>query len=292
MIWTLTTVQQALLFGATIVVTGASAWALWIRPALRNGTGPEQEHAVEGVEARVARIAWRAAMIVLIAWALRGAAQLLAFRDPFAPLREDVSLLLFQTFWGTVWMAQGVVAVFLVLLLTGRARWPLAIVANTALIATISMSSHAMGADNQVLTVTADGLHVLAAGLWMGTLAIILIASRGTTGPTLLAHQIRRFSPMALGSGGVLVLAGAALSWAHLPEIQALWTTAYGRLLSAKIVAALVALALGFLNWRTGIPVVDTDDGARGVRRRATLEVAAAAGVVLLTAVLVHTAQP
>lgn len=291
MIWTLTTVQQALLFGATILVTGASAWVVWVRPSLRHGGAGLDAASVAAVESRVASLARRAAVAVLFAWALRGTVQLMAFRDPFAPLWDDISLLLFQTFWGTVWMAQAVAAVVLVLSFARGARWGVANLASVALIATISLSSHAVGADNAPLAVTADGAHVLAAGLWMGTLAVILYASRGSGGG-VFAHQIRRFSPLALVSGGALVLAGAILSWSHLPEVSALWTTAYGRLLSAKIFGATVVLGLGFLNWRSGIPVIDTDEGARGVRRRAGLEVAAGAGVLLLTAILVHTAQP
>jgi hypothetical protein len=51
-------------------------------------------------------------------------------------------------------------------------------------------------------------------------------------------------------------------------------------------------VAAGFVNWRWGVPVVETEAGARATKRRAAWEVALAAGVLLLTAVLVHSPKP
>ena len=51
-------------------------------------------------------------------------------------------------------------------------------------------------------------------------------------------------------------------------------------------------LGLGALNWQQGLPVLDSKEGASAVRRRATREVALAFGVLVLTAVLVHSTKP
>jgi len=245
--------------------------------------------------------------------------QVIGFRDPFAPLWDDVSLLLFQVFWGTVWMAQGVVLVLLAaaLWLARRrgatiagepseglpseglaslgAGWAAAAVLMVALAATLALSGHAMGADSgRALAVTADGIHTLAAGSWIGSLTVILTVGRagGAGGPAVFAAQIRSFSPMALVSGAALVSMGVVLAWTHLHAVSDLWTLPYGRILSAKVALVLVIFGLGAWNWRRGLADCDTEDGADAVRRRATWEVSLAVGVILVTAVLVHSPKP
>ena len=97
---------------------------------------------------------------------------------------------------------------------------------------------------------------------------------------------------MALVSGVVLVSMGVALAWTHLHAVSDLWTLTYGRILSAKVAVVLVIFGLGAWNWRRGLTACDTPDGASAVRRRATFEVSLAAGVILLTAILVHAPKP
>jgi copper transport protein len=313
--WLLTTLQQWILFTGTVAVVGCVTWRMLIAPAAALALeGVEGRADLPVVERRVARAGAIASLVLVVGWVLRMVVQVMAFRDPFAPLWDDVSLLLFETFWGTVWMAQGVVVVLLAGALrtvAGRghptptahtadivpppgAGWITTGLLTLALVATLALSGHAMGADSgRALVVTADGLHALAAGCWIGTLGVILaFGGPDVGGPLLFAAQIRSFSPLALLSGGALVAMGVALSWSHLNAVSELATTTYGRLLSAKVALAGVVLALGFRNWQQGLPVVDTADGAAAVRRRGGLEVSLATVVILLTAVLVHSTKP
>lgn len=305
MIWTLTTVQQWLLFFSAILVVGCVTWRIWVAPGATRRLGRE----LTTIEERVAHLGRGAAVLVLVAWLLRGVVQLMAFRDPFAPLSDDISFLLFELFWGPVWMTQGAVSVLLVATFSilGRARppespiapalglgWLCAAFGTAALVVTISLSGHAMGAEvGWPVAVTVDALHVLTAGTWIGTLTVLLI----TTGPLgfdpgPFAAQIERFSPMALVSGCLLVAMGSTLSWMHLSAPSDLWTSTYGRWLSAKVVLASMIFLLGFVNWRRGLPEIGTTEGATAVRKRALTEVGIAVTVVVLTAVLVHAPKP
>lgn len=294
----LTTLQQLLLFSATILVTGCVAWRLVVAPGAAADVGADGSGAARAAEGRVRTVALLAAIAVVVGWLMRGGVQLMAFRDPFVPIREDIDLLLFQTFWGTVWMAQGAVVVALALAMAAAgsfaAAWKGSALLVLALAATLTASGHAMGVDSgRAIALAADGLHVLTAGTWIGTLAVVLIAGRPTgTGPAFFAAQLLRFSPLALVSGTTLVAMGVVLSWTHLTAISDLWATGYGRTLAAKAGLAFVVLGLGALNWRRGLPVLDTDEGAAAVRRRAAGEVGLAFGVIVLTAVLVHSTKP
>ena len=311
MIGFLTTVQQALLFSATVLFVGCVSWRVVVAPGA-SASLVEGGAELEVTTRAVIRWARRAAFALIAAWALRFTVQIMAFRDPFAPLRDDLSLLLFQTMWGTVWMAQGVVVVGIAVVLSfgmrpasegsasrahvGAGWWMLTLL-TLALVTTLAMSGHAMGAESwRTAAVAADALHTLAAGSWIGTLAVILIGSSSIAGrvqsPAVFGAQIQRFSPLALVSGGILVAMGAGLSWTHLTVVSDLWTTGYGRILSGKIAIVMVILGLGFRNWRQGVPVSDREEGVQVIRRRGAWEVGLAAGVILLTAILVHSTKP
>jgi putative copper export protein len=315
LITALTTFQQWLLFSGTTVVVGCVAWRVLVMPRALKVLAAENATTITHIEQRVASLGLISTGVLFVAWTLRLVVQVMGFRDPFVPLRDDVSFLLFEIFWGSVWIAQGVVLTLLAvaLWLAGRksrstseasqpegpvvlsAGWAVAMPLVVTLATTLAMSGHAMGVDSaRTLAVTVDATHTLAAGVWMGTLAVILTVGRvrGENSPAIFASQIRSFSPLALVSGITLVVMGAGLAWKHLHAVSDLWTMTYGRLLSAKVALALVIFGLGFLNWRRGLPVCDTEQGAEVVGRRGVWEVSLAAVVILVTAVLVHSAKP
>jgi putative copper export protein len=284
------------------------AWRVFIVPRATLLLPPGGGSALARIEKRVARVGLLTALVLLAAWALRLVVQVMGFRDPFVPLWDDISLLLFDLFWGTVWMGQGAIV-----LLLGATFWrvratpgadprrvpPLwwaAAALSLGLVMTLSLSSHAMGVERaRAWLVTADGLHALAAGMWIGSLALILTVGRAGTSESdaaVFAVQVRSFSPMALASGVVLAVMGAVLAWTHLQGLGNLWGTTYGRLLSAKIGVAAIVFGAGFWNWREGLAIYDRPEGATSVQRRAGGEVLLAVGVLLLTAVLVHSTKP
>jgi putative copper export protein len=316
------------LFSGVLLLVGVVSWRGAVVPRLRPHLGqayPPQEYPeILRLERRMAGAGILLALFLLPVWGLRLWSQLQEFRDPFVPLSEDVDFLLRQTFWGKVWIAQGATLLLLVggfLLLRGpwggspppspgltpegipregprllEWPWPWRVVAGLVgfLALSLSLSSHAMSVPvNTAMAVGVDAGHLMAAGAWMGTLALILAVTPGkNTDVPLLGIQLRAFSPLAMGAVGVLVFLGVILSGLHVHEWSVLWREAYGRTLSLKVLASLGVMGMGFVNWRKGLPRVDTPGGRRWVRRTAWLEVAGAAVVILLTALLVATPLP
>lgn len=295
----LTTVQQWALFSGVVIVVGCVAWVAVVSPRIRGQVAHDEADGLRRIQRAVASIGGFAVLALVAAWLLRMVVQVMGFRDPFVPLWEDVSFLLFETFWGTVWMAQGVVLPLLGVsfwLARGRRSWAWWAAGGLALalVATLALSSHAMGVDSgRALIVTADAVHTLAAGTWIGSLGIILTAGRRTEpGSRLFAAQLRSFSRLAMASVAALTGMGVVLAWTHLQAVSDLWTTGYGRVLSAKVGLVGLVLLVGLWNWRMGLPNVDDTEGAAKVQRHATLEVSLAVGVLFLTAILVHSAKP
>lgn len=298
----LATFQQWLLFFGVVLAVGCVAWRLIVLERVSRGVADSVVPYLAAIERSVASAGVIAGLTLVVAWILRMVVQVRGFRDPFVPLWDDVSFLLFETFWGTVWMAQGALLPFVLAAFAwARTRsvtaWRVAGVSALGLVATLALASHAMGVDSgRAIFVTADAVHALAAGCWIGSLGVIVSVGRpigsSDAARALFSAQLRAFSPMALVSVGALIVMGSALSWTHLAGLSNLWETGYGRVLMAKVALAGGVFLAGFVNWRLGLPASDTSAGAVSVHRRAALEVALAVGVLLVTAVLVHSVKP
>lgn len=144
-------------------------------------------------------------------------------------------------------------------------------------------------------------LHETAAGLWIGTLFVVVIVglpsilrSSATTDErgSLVADLIGNFSTLAIGAVTLLLITGVTTAWRHLKFVAALWTTSYGYALDLKLVfVALVAL-LGAWNWRRMRPRLGTEAAAHDLRRSASRELFLAAIVLVITGVLVSLPGP
>ena len=237
------------------------------------------------------------ALLTVCALLVLGWAQLVAFRDPFAPWREDAALLLASD-WGRNWrwalMGGGIAALAFAL---GRLR-PLALILAPGLALYPAFSGHAAASGAWTpVALAADWLHVVAAGTWMGALIVLLRTRDGDgTGPerpgTLLLPLLPRFSVQARLSVVALVLTGSFASWLHLSGPSALWSHPYGRLLAVKLVLVAGLLALGAWNWRVLSPRSQTPEGARRLVLAARIEAAAGIAVLVVTGWLTGTAPP
>jgi putative copper export protein len=174
-----------------------------------------------------------------------------------------------------------------------RAGWPL------AALGVVAGSLRAVFAGKWASLV--NPIHVLAAGLWIGTLFVLVVAGLSA----LLEHEptkarrgaiasdmVNGFSPLALSMGAVVVIFGLITAWRHLHHIAALWTTPYGYALIVKLVFVAMVFALGAWNWRRQRPTLGTEGAASSIRRSATAELTVAAIVLMVTAIVVSLPSP
>ncbi|HEX7019467.1 MAG TPA: CopD family protein [Gemmatimonadaceae bacterium] len=144
-------------------------------------------------------------------------------------------------------------------------------------------------------------IHVLAAGLWIGTLFVLVAAGISALfrreqdaehrGP-ITADMVNSFSPLALVAGGVVVLFGLITAWRHLHTLPNLWLTPYGWTLLVKLAFVATVFALGAWNWRRQRPSLGSHEAAASIRKSATAELVVAAVVLVITSVLVSLPSP
>jgi len=143
-------------------------------------------------------------------------------------------------------------------------------------------------------------VHSLAAGLWIGTLFVLVVAglsalfaheTRERRGP-IAADMVNNFSPLALSMGGVVVTFGVITAWRHLHVLSNLWSTPYGYALIVKLLLAATVFALGAWNWRRQRPTLGTEDASVAIRRSSIAELTVATLVLVATAVVVSLPAP
>jgi copper transport protein len=134
-----------------------------------------------------------------------------------------------------------------------------------ALAATWAAADHA-GIGSQVpLSVLSDTIHLSAGAIWLGGLTMLVtIVLRRPRSPAprrardAVSHKTRpasaeavqaveRFSPIALGCVGAILVTGTYQAWRNVGTWGALFGTTYGRLLLIKIAAMCVLIGLGYL---------------------------------------------
>ena len=143
-------------------------------------------------------------------------------------------------------------------------------------------------------------VHELAAGLWIGTLFVLVVAGlsslyahepRGRRGP-IAADMVNNFSPLALSMGGVVVAFGLITAWRHLHVLSNLWSTPYGYALIVKLLLAAAVFSLGAWNWRRQRPTLGSEDASVSIRRSSIAELTAATLVLIATAIVVSLPSP
>jgi putative copper export protein/methionine-rich copper-binding protein CopC len=219
---------------------------------------------------------------------------------------STVRQLLTQTLWGAGWSAGVLGAVVLIAgwLISKRSvtlGTPLALTGALGMVMSPALSGHAAASDQFILSVTLDMLHVIAAGVWLGGLAMVLFAGI----PAMLrlgdgnVHAavgalVNSFHPVALFCAPLAVLSGAGMSWLRLGRLDALWTTDYGRTLLPKVVLVGLVAGMGAYNSLRARRRLGDDDGVgtRRFRGTASLELALGAIVLIITTFLVVTPTP
>lgn len=292
---------KALVYSAVLLAVGACvARALQVRSG---GSDWPRDDAV-GVERACGHLAITAALLLVLALPLRAWAHTaVAFGIPDAFAWTNLRLIAWESDWGSGWQRQMAGALtFGVLAWSttqwGDTGWLLASLGALALCYLLPFTGHAAG---EVVPVLLHGTHVLAAGLWVGTLTAAVVATRVTSvtdarGPAVSATALRvqmlgRFAPIALLGAGVALGTGLAALWWYLGSAGNLVSTTYGWVVLVKLVFVGDVATFGVLNWKTLHRPVHPDR----IRPRDILlvvEIVMAAAVVAATAVLTELEHP
>ena len=178
-----------------------------------------------------------------------------------------------------------------------RLGWAIAAIGVVGLAFTPALSGHAAATTGwQGLAILADGMHVLGAGGWLGSLLLVIgvgipvalglpNAQRGA----MVSELVNAFSPIALVCAGLAVSTGVFAAWLHLGTVPALWGTHYGRVLLTKLGVLSILAGTGAYNWLKVKPALGDMAAVPHLRRSATVELGVGAVVLLVTAILVAT---
>jgi copper transport protein len=207
-------------------------------------------------------------------------------------------------------------------------RWLLGagLAVSVAILVTFAVSGHAADDTLSGLTLTSDVVHLAAIAVWIGGLALLVDCLAVRSRAADLAVVLPRYSRLAFTAVVLIATTGVFQSWREVGSWPALVDTVYGRLLLAKMGGFLVLVGLGNLARRwvrrhyldtnplrwfaprlvahadgPVPPVVDPPPATRradpagiplaGLRRGLVGEVVIGLAVLVLSTILVNTAQ-
>ncbi len=202
------------------------------------------------------------------------------------------------------------------------------LLAASSVVWSVSASSHAADWGDFTLPEWMSWLHIMAGSLWVGgMLAFMFVVrrhfrKRSEHSRVLFAAYASRLSRLA-GVALVLVLAtGAYNVWRQMDHFSDLWASGYGRIILFKLVLVAIMAMLGALSRYFGLPFLCKEAGVplasrqtslplqiwkqwhpswkpregdalvRQFRRRVTVEVWLALGVLVCAAFLGHAMPP
>ena len=197
--------------------------------------------------------------IAQLAWQIHSLVSLETQALSFLELSEQT---LFGSQWGIAWLSREILLIVLFVVLYRLKRNPprelrgywLAMVLGVYVLIAQSMVSHSAGAQDYLLPVTVNTLHLLFAGFWIGGLIALVICLL----PVLL-HDRRAFSEnvrlawgpfsvLAAVSVGLVVATGLYSTGSQVISADALLLSPYGRTLTIKILLVLLAGCVGLFN--------------------------------------------
>ncbi|MGJ5020683.1 copper resistance D family protein [Bradyrhizobium oligotrophicum] len=161
----------------------------------------------------------------------------------------------------------------------------LAVLAGAALLLQLNLTHAASRLEVRWPLLAADFLHMLGAGIWIGGLPYFLMALNGCKADDDQRLIGRRYSLMSMVSVAAIVLGGIVMAIAYLGSFEAIYGTAYGVMMSAKVAMLLMLLALGAGNFFAVERLRRRDPAAPLSRMKRFVEVELGIGLtVLLTA--------
>ncbi|TCL76639.1 MULTISPECIES: cytochrome c oxidase assembly protein [unclassified Curtobacterium] len=167
---------------------------------------------------------------------------------------QSMGVFLTGTDLGLAWLVTVLVAAAVtVLCFAVRSRGMVALTAGVSMIGLIPLAQqgHAAGTASHDAAVTALGLHLVGAALWVGGLTMLVLL-RGVLPGDRLAVVVARYSSIALGCFVLVAVSGVASAQIRVGALSNLFTP-YGTLVLVKIGAIVVIGVLGAVQRRRAI---------------------------------------
>lgn len=238
---------------AAICLVGIFTASLLAGPRL-GATARAWEARLLGWARALAALALLTGLLLLAHQSAHLAGQAAAALDPAAWLR-----VLLETRWGAVWLIRHALLLLVAALLLARGRegstadwaalrvevWLL----GAASLGALGWAGHAAAVEPGALgAALADAVHLVAACLWLGTLAPLSLLLQccareaGADSRPEAVIAVRRFSAVALGAMLALIATGLVNAWLQVGSVPALIGTRHGRLLLLKLLLILALL--------------------------------------------------
>jgi putative copper export protein len=287
---------------AAFLVLGAGSYAPFLFRS-RTGLQATDPDLARALTQRAAGIGVRAGLALLFLAAIRLYLQSRTLLDSDEPISAEFLRAVLGSGWGHGWLRQAAMGVLATLAFASAVRgsrfgWMVASAASGGLGFTLGMTGHAVTERAGPGGALLDAAHVWAGGLWLGGLAVMMVAGVGACRglpserrAPLLRAVVADFSRRALLLAPLTIalgvwLAARYLGWSwplHLLE------SSYGVSLGVKLAALIGVALLGAYNWRVTQPALARpgEGGESRLRRSGWLEILFGILVLAATAVLV-----
>lgn len=223
-------------------------------------TAPEWNRAID-VAAGAAGIWTVASAVTTFFTFLSVAGSKISLDDQFG---QSMGVFLTGTDLGLAWLVTVLVAAAVtVLCFAVRSRGMVALTAGVSMIGLIPLAQqgHAAGTASHDAAVTALGLHLVGAALWVGGL-VMLVLLRPVIDRDRLAVVVARYSSIALGCFVLVAVSGVASAQIRVGAFSNL-ATAYGVLVLVKTGALVAIGVLGAVQRRRAIRSLAVAPGRR-----------------------------
>ncbi|MEO9240489.1 MAG: CopD family protein, partial [Jatrophihabitantaceae bacterium] len=167
-------------------------------------------------------------------------------------------------------------------------------IVGVGVVITFAASGHSESANPRGLAVLVDALHLTAMIVWLGGLAVLLVAaltrspeSDGDPDTDELSAGLPVFSRVAMACVATLAITGTIQAWREIGTVDAITSTRYGQLVTLKVVLFCGLVVLGYFARRALQNPVPGRTSLHRLRRTLLTEVSVGALVLAATGVLI-----
>ncbi|WP_043926051.1 copper resistance protein CopC [Bacillus haynesii] len=244
-----TVIERVLLYTGFSLFIGAALFQLvWHRP--ENGWPGDKRRRLKRIK-NAALLLTGAAIIIQLPLQTKANAGV-SWRGAFQPSLLQETLL--NTTGGMLWLIN--IAIIALLVFCSNRKGLKSAILSLFLFAGLlfvkSLDGHAASTSAGYMTTAMNFIHLNAASIWTGGLAMFVLFFGKDwlkSDKSLIWETIRRFSPWALVSAGLLIFSGLFNSFFIVHTLDNLFGTAYGKALLVKSALVLLMIGLGAFHY-------------------------------------------